>query len=158
MRIGCTLSTESWVQCDNDLVIKQPVFTQPRSIFVPDEDGQFLTTTSPVSTLQEVGALSVGSIVEGFGAAHVASSSSETGKPPPTRRPSSESSVRAGPLKEPNVLTAKTTRRMPRGSGPHPARGQRAARSGAHSLALGRRRGGGGRVNGADLQPANAIA
>eukprot|EP01043_Picozoa_sp_COSAG02_P005539 COSAG02_NODE_151_length_33583_cov_25.995042_1_plen_2855_part_10 len=64
---------EGTVSDDNDLTIKQPAFSRPRSIFMPDEDGRFLTTTSVESALEEVGALRIGSIVEGFGAAHVAS-------------------------------------------------------------------------------------
>eukprot|EP01046_Picozoa_sp_COSAG06_P002180 COSAG06_NODE_75_length_25804_cov_247.408364_6_plen_4151_part_00 len=64
---------EGTVSDDNDLTVKQPAFSQPRSIFMPDEDGRFLTTTSVESVLEEVGALRIGSIVEGFGAAHVAS-------------------------------------------------------------------------------------
>ena len=64
---------EGTVSDANDLTVKQPAFTQPRSIFMPDEDGRFLTTTSEESTLQEVGALRIGSIVSGFGAAEVAS-------------------------------------------------------------------------------------
>lgn len=64
---------EGTVSDGNDLTIKQPAFSQPRSIFMPDEDGRFLTTTSRESVLEEVGALRIGSIVQGFGAAHVAS-------------------------------------------------------------------------------------
>ena len=58
---------EGTVADDNDLTIKQPVFSQPRAILLPDEDGRFLTTTSTESVLEEVGALRIGSIVEGFG-------------------------------------------------------------------------------------------
>jgi hypothetical protein len=62
-------------QADNDfdLTVSQPIFTRTRSISIPDEDGRLLTTTSNVSSLQEVGALEMGSIVEGFGTAHVQS-------------------------------------------------------------------------------------
>jgi hypothetical protein len=58
---------------DFGLTMTQPEFTKPRIIGYPDEDGRLLTTTSNVSRLREVGELERGSIVEGFGAAHVGS-------------------------------------------------------------------------------------
>lgn len=64
---------EGTIDDDNDLVVTTTNFTTSRTISYPDEDGRLLTTTSKVSTLAEVGALDTGSIVEGFGAAHVAS-------------------------------------------------------------------------------------
>jgi len=53
------------------LKVTQP--TQDRDITLPDESGLILTDTSTQSSLTKVGALSVGSIASGFGAAHVAS-------------------------------------------------------------------------------------
>ena len=58
---------------DNDLTIGAAAFSRPRRIDLPDEDGAFMTTTSAVSTLQEVGDVRVGNLVAGFGAAEVAS-------------------------------------------------------------------------------------
>ena len=43
------------------------------TITIPDESGTILTSASHYSTLRAVGALSAGSLVAGFGAAHVAS-------------------------------------------------------------------------------------
>eukprot|EP01050_Picozoa_sp_SAG11_P002316 SAG11_NODE_115_length_16019_cov_12.462940_3_plen_2137_part_00 len=50
-----------------------PSYYRGRDIFFPDESGTVLTTSSLVSSLTHVGALSNGSIVDGFGSANVAS-------------------------------------------------------------------------------------
>ena len=53
--------------------------SEPHEISFPSETGEVLTTASNYSTLQAVGNLSVGNIVEGFGSAHVASMVSTAG-------------------------------------------------------------------------------
>jgi len=53
--------------------IPDPTFYQGRDIYFPDESGTVLTTSSKISTLERVGALFNGSIVAGFGPAHVQS-------------------------------------------------------------------------------------
>jgi hypothetical protein len=64
------LRFEGLVDNDFDLTVSQPTFTRARNIFIPDEDGKLLTTTSNSSRLREVGALEAGSIVAGFGSVH----------------------------------------------------------------------------------------
>ena len=70
---GCTYSRGAILN------ITFPEGTEPHTIAFPSETGEVITTTSNISTLQAVGDVSEGNLVEGFGKAEVNSLVSVTG-------------------------------------------------------------------------------
>ena len=70
---GCTYSSGAILN------ITFPEGTEPHTIAFPSETGEVITTSSNISTLQAVGDVSEGNLVEGFGKAEVNSLVSVTG-------------------------------------------------------------------------------